>query len=157
MPRLLLTSTVLLAVFAAQATAAAAPVVPLSSQQAIAKRAGLLAYVPARVPTGFHYWRWTYTPKPRALRIWFRNRANWQITFVVSPQAGPCDRAKEKSFQLDGNKVYWSHTRNEQQAWRCVTGTNGRPVRLTAAIAQPSTVFSDSGLGRVAAAGKRIT
>ena len=63
----------------------------------------------------------------------------------------------EKSFQLDGNKVYWSHTGAEQQAWRCVTGPNGRQVRLVASSPQPPTKFADVGLGRVVASGKRIS
>ena len=62
----------------------------------------------------------------------------------------------EKSFQLDGNKVYWSHTGAEQQAWRCVTGRNGQRVRLVASSPQPATKFADVGLGRVVASGKRI-
>jgi hypothetical protein len=153
---LTLTSAVLAAVVAAQSAEASAPVVPLRAQHAIARRTALYAYAPARLPVGFHYEHWTFSPKPAALRIWFKNRSGWEITFVASPQTGPCDQGKEKSFQLSGNKVFWSHTRNEQQAWRCVTGVNGKQVRLTAATAQPSTKFSDSGLGGVSAAGKRI-
>ena len=62
----------------------------------------------------------------------------------------------EKSFQLDGNKVYWSHTGAEQMAWRCVTAPSGKQVRLVASSPQPSTKFADVGLGRVVASGKRI-
>jgi hypothetical protein len=45
--------------------------------------------------------------------------------FTASPDAACTDGGKEKTFQLDGNKVYWAHT-------------------------------TDTGLGRVAAAGRRI-
>ena len=62
----------------------------------------------------------------------------------------------EKSFQLDGNKVYWSHTGAEQMAWRCVK-PSGRQVRLVASSPQPPTKFADVGLGRVVASGKRIS
>ena len=134
----------------------AAPPVPLRSQQAIKQRTKLYAYVPARVPIGFRYYRWSFTPKPPALRIVFRNKAGWQIVFSATPGAACTGAGKEKSFQLDGNKVYWSHTATEQQAWRCVTGRNGKPIRLTASTAVPPTKFSDTGLGQVAAAGRRI-
>jgi hypothetical protein len=137
-------------VVTAAASAAVGPV-PSRSQQAIEKRASTLAYVPARVPTGWRYYRWAFTPTPPALRIWFRNKARQEITFVASPLRGACQAGREKTFQLDGNKVYWSHTANEQQAWRCV----GK-VRLTVATPLPPTKFSDTGLGIVAASGHRV-
>ena len=139
------------AIAASAASAAAAPVVPVRSQQAIARKIPRYAYVPARVPLGFRYYRWATTQSPQALRIWFRDKAKREITFVASKQNGACASGKEKSFQLDGNKVYWSHSANEQQAWRCIGA-----VRLTVATPLPPTKFSDSGLGIVAASGHRI-
>jgi hypothetical protein len=144
-----------LIVLASLAVAAASPV-PVHSQQAIKQRTALYAYVPARVPLGFRYYRWSFTPKPPALRIQFRNKAGWEIVFSASPGAACSGAGKEKSFQLDGNKVYWSHTATEQRAWRCVVGRNGKPIRLTASTTVPPTKFSDTGLGQVAAAGRRI-
>jgi hypothetical protein len=138
--------------------AAALVPVPLVVQHAIKKRTGTLGYVPARVPFGFRFVRWSYSASPRpATRIWFHRRLeppSWQITFVASKQAGPCPRG-EKSYQVDGNKVWWSHTRNEQQAWRCVAGSQGT-VRLTAATTLAPTVFAAVALAQVAAAGHRI-
>ena len=90
------------------------------------------------------------------MRIRFANRAGWQIRFVAVRLRGSCRAGMEKSFQLDGNKVYWSHTGAEQMAWRCVTGPDGRQVRLVASSPQPPTRFADVGLGRVVASGKRI-
>jgi hypothetical protein len=57
----------------------------------------------------------------------------------------------EKSFQMAGIKVYWSHTANEQQAWRCVNG-----MKLVAATSLAPDRFADVGLGRVAASAHRI-
>jgi hypothetical protein len=57
----------------------------------------------------------------------------------------------EKSFQLAGNKVYWAHTSNEQQAWRCVNRT-----KLVAATSLTPDRFADVGLGRIVASGRRI-
>ena len=114
--------------------------------------------MPARVPFGFRYSRWSYSTKPQPVtRIWFHRRgkpAAWVITFVASKQSGPCPRG-QKSYQVDGNKVWWSQTRNEQQAWRCVTGPHG-VVRLTAATPLAPTAFAAVGLAQVAAAGHRI-
>lgn len=144
-----------LILLAAVAVATSQPV-PLHSQQAIKQRTALYAYVPARVPIGFRYYRWSFTPKPAALRIQFRNRAGWEIVFSASSGAACTGAGKEKSFQLDGNKVYWSHTAAEQQAWRCVAGRNHKLIRLTASTTVPPSKFSDAGLGQVAAAGHSI-
>lgn len=128
---------------------AATPIVPLSVQQAIARRAPLVAYVPARIATGYRYRTWTY--QGGAVRIWFRNKANKEIVFVAARRRTPCTNGREKTFQMGGNKVYWGHTSEEQQSWRCVNG-----VQLTAATPQPPTEFADVGLGRVAASAHRI-
>lgn len=136
---------------------AAVPLVPPTVQHAIAHRTALYAYVPTRVAARYRYAHWTFTPSARpALRIWFRNPAGREWTFVASPRAGRCDRGKEKTFQLAGNTVYWRHTATEQQAWRCVTGANGKPVQLTAATSQPPTQFADVGLGTIVASARRI-
>jgi hypothetical protein len=139
----------------AGAASAGSPVVPRHSQVAIRLKLPSLAYVPARVPSGFRYYRWATTTRP-ALRIWFRDKAQHEITFVATNQVGPCATGREKTFQLDGNKVYWSHTANEQQAWRCVAGPNKRVVRITALTPLPPTKFADTGIGRVAASGLYI-
>jgi hypothetical protein len=147
-------AAVLLAGILAAAASAAAPVVPVNSQHALKKKLPALAYVPTRVGFGFRYYKWATTTRP-ALRIWFRDKASREITFVATFQKGACATGKEKSFQLDGNKVYWSHTRNEQQAWRCVL-RNGRTVRLTVATPIPPTTFADVGIGRIAASGRYV-
>ena len=132
----------------------AAPVVPVHSQQALKKKLPALAYVPTRVGSGFHYYKWATTTRP-SVRIWFRDKAAREITFIATYQRGPCATSKEKTFQLDGNKVYWSHTANEQQAWRCLV-RNGRTIRLTVATPIPPTEFADVGIGRIAASARYI-
>ena len=155
MRRGLALSLALAGVAAASASAATAPVVPRHSQAALRHKLPALAYVPTRVGFGFRYYKWATTTRP-ALRIWFRDKAAREITFVATFQKGACATGREKSFQLDGNKVYWSHTSEEQQAWRCVKGTNGRLVRLTVATPIPPTRFADVGIGRIAASGLRV-
>jgi hypothetical protein len=132
------------------AAAAATPVVPTFTQHQIAKIATPgLAYVPARLAIGWHYRRWTHGPDQ--LRILFADKAGHLIAFSATVFAGNCRTGMEKSFQLAGVKTYWSHTANEQQAWRCVNG-----VRLVAATSLRSDQFADVGLGRIAASGHRI-
>jgi hypothetical protein len=133
----------------ASAAAAATPVVPTFTQHQIAQRAPSLAYVPARLAIGWHYRNWKV--EGGVLRIWFADKAGRTITFVAAPLTGSCRTGMEKSFQLAGVKVYWSHTANEQQAWRCVNG-----MRLVAATSLGPDHFADSGLGRIAASGHRI-
>ena len=142
------------AVAVAATANAATPVVPVHSQQALKKRLPSLAYVPTRVGSGFRYYKWATTTRP-ALRIWFRDKAAREITFIATFQTGACATGKEKTFQLDGNKVYWSHTANEQQAWRCLV-RKGRAVRLTVATSIPPTKFADVGIGRIAASGRYV-
>jgi len=153
---LIVTGTLIVGLAVASIAAASTPPVPLHSQRAIRERTALYAYVAARVPIGFRYYRWSFTPKPPALRVVFRNKAGWEVVFSASPGAACSGAGKEKSFQLDGNRVYWSHTATEQQAWRCVVGLNHKLIRLTATTTLPPTKFADSGLGQVAAAGHYV-
>jgi hypothetical protein len=136
------------------ALVAAAPVVPRGVQAQIARGAPQLAYVPTRTLIGFRYRTWK--AEAGVVRIWFRNRAGGEITFVAAPLRGSCRTGMEKSFQLAGNKVYWGHRETEQQAWRCVRGRSGRMVRLVAASAQPPTTLAEVGLGRVVASARRV-
>jgi hypothetical protein len=122
--------------------------VPVPVQHEIARKAPLVAYVPARLAIGWRYHHWTNSG---ALRIFFRNKSGREIVFVAARFSGVCRSGMEKSFQLDGVKVYWSHTANEQQAWRCVNG-----MKLVAASSLPPERFADVGLGRLAASGHRI-
>ena len=122
--------------------------IPLPIQHEIVQKAPLAAYIPARGAIGWHYTRWTHAG---AVRIYFSNKAGKEIVFVAAPFKGNCRAGMEKSFQLAGNKVYWGHTANEQQAWRCVNGT-----KLVASTSLSPDRFADVGLGRIVASGHRI-
>jgi hypothetical protein len=123
-------------------------VVPAPVQHQIAQKAPLVAYVPTRLAIGWHYEQWT---QQGALRIFFANTAGREIVFVASRFEGNCRAGMAKSFQLAGNKVYWSQTATAQQAWRCVNGT-----KLVVTTSLPPNRFADVGLGRIAASGQRI-
>ena len=104
MRRLALVSIVLLALSAGSAFAfMPSHPVPASVEKQIAKRAGLESYSPARMMTGWHYQRWQYVPGE--LRIWFTNRSNWPVKFVVTPLlAKTCAAGKQQTFQLAGQQ-----------------------------------------------------
>jgi len=136
------------AVAGTSAAAAATPVVPVFTQHRIAATVPALAYVPARLAIGWRYERWSHAG---ALRIFFVNKAGREIVFTASRFNGSCRAGMEKSFQLAGVKVWWAHTSNEQEAWRCVNG-----VKLVAATSLATNRFADVGLGRIAASGHRI-
>jgi hypothetical protein len=141
-------------VAAAAASAVAKPIVPRPVQLRILRAKPALAYAPTRMALGFRYVRWQQSPAN--VEISFDNTVGWEIRFIALTTSGSCRTGMEKSFQLDGNKVYWSHTPAEQMAWRCVSGPSGRQVRLVASSPQPRTKFADVGLGRVVALAKRI-
>ena len=150
-----LTLVLAAAVSAGGAWAASTSLVPAFAQAEIAKRVPLLPYVPSRLAApSFRYSKWTHTGS--ALRIWFRNKAGQEIVFVAARSKAPCAAGKEKTFQLSGVKVYWGHTSEEQQAWRCVLDPKGNQVRLVAATALSPSQFADVGLGTIVASGHRI-
>ena len=74
-----------------------------------------------------------------------------EVVFIASRFKGNCRSGMEKSFQMAGVKVYWGHTSNEQEAWRCVDGR-----RLGAATSLPPDRFADVGLARLVASGHRL-
>ena len=159
MRRLALVSLVLLALSAGSALAFMHPV-PASVEKQIAKQAGLESYSPARMMTGWHYQRWQYVPGE--LRIWFANRSNWPVEFVVTPLLAKTWAAgKQQTFQLAGNKVYWSQSTDpsldyRQQAWRCVKSPSGRWMRIVVSSTVSATKLAGVGLGSVAAAGRLV-
>ena len=140
---------------AATAGASAKPVVPRTVQLRILHATPALAYAPTRTAFGFRYVSWQKSPSN--LEITFDNMAGWEIRFIALRTSGSCRTGMEKSFQLDGNKVYWSHTGAEQMAWRCVTSPSGRQLRLVASSPQPPTTWADSGLGVIVASGRWVT
>ena len=124
--------------------------VPAPVQHQIAQKAPLVAYAPARLAVGWRYSTWS-TGEFGALHIVFTNKAGRKIEFVAARFKGNCRAGMTKSFQLAGNKVYWSQTATGQQAWRCVNGK-----KLAATTSLPPNRFADVGLGRMAASGHRI-
>jgi hypothetical protein len=146
---------VLLAAIAALALpfAAAARPVPDSAVLAIDRKAVNRNFMPTRMLIGYRFASWSY--RNGVLRIPFRNKAGRAIDWTVAPMTGTCRAGMQKSFQLAGNRVWWSQSGGVQRAWRCVFGADGRPLRIAATSTTPSAKLADVGLGRVVASGKR--
>jgi hypothetical protein len=142
-----------LVVLALPAAASAARPVPAPALLAIDRAAALRNYLPTRMLPGYRYASWSQRGKTLTVR--FRNPAGRTIVWTVAPMSGACDTGKQKSFQLAGNKVWWSQSGGVQRAWRCVFGQDGKPLRLTASSSTPPTRLADVGLGRVAASARR--
>jgi hypothetical protein len=145
----------LVVVAAAGGTVALAATRPVSGSAllTIERSAGFRNFLPTRMLFGFGYDRWSN--RGGILRVDFENKAGWQLEWRVQPMLGGCGGGSTKTFQLDGNKVWWAQIGAEQQAWRCVFGLDGKPLRLVAATTTPPSKLADSGLGIVAASAKR--
>ena len=126
--------------------------IPHNALLAIDHAAGYRNYLPTRV-LGFSYSGWS--KQGAVLRVQFRNKSGVRLEWRVLPMSGNCDTAKQKSFQLGGNKVFWAQNATEQYAWRCVFDQAGKPLRLEAATTAPPSRFAPAGLGIVAAHARR--
>jgi len=135
------------------AAAQAARPVPEQAVLAIDRKAATRNFMPTRMLIGFTYVSWSY--RGGVLRIDFRNKAGRTVSWRVAPMNGACDRGKQQSFQLAGNKVWWSQSGGVQRAWRCVFGQDGKPLRLTASSSTPPTKLAGVGLGTVVASARR--
>jgi len=114
------------------------PLVPPAIQHVIEHKAGPLAYVPTRSPFGYRYLSYSWSNGGKQLTVRLHNRhyatSNTNRTVVVTARyadgsLAACGSGNEKSYQVDGNKV-WSA--GGDTAWRCVRGAQGRVVKIVA-------------------------
>jgi|tagenome__1003787_1003787.scaffolds.fasta_scaffold20219142_2 hypothetical protein len=135
--------------------AAAASVRPVSGTPllSIDRKAVNRNFLPTRMLPGYTYASWSY--RNGVLRLGFRNPAGSTIAWTVAPMNGSCDRGKQGSFQLAGNKVWFAQGEGVQRAWRCTFGMDGRAVRVTASSATSPSRLAGVGLGTVVASAKR--
>jgi len=114
------------------------PVVPPFVQHVIQVRAGDLAYVPTRAPFGYRYrsYTWNRATKQLTVRLHDRHYASSNKNRTVAVTAEwlnlplvRCGDGNEKSYQVDGNKVF---SAGGTLAWRCVRGAGGRTVKILA-------------------------
>lgn len=85
----------------------------------IKKRDPQTAFVPTRLPIGYHYIKWT--PGRKGFDIYFGPAATPAMGFDVLETSCAKYGHPMRTFHLNGFTVYWSATYEDQQAWRCIT------------------------------------
>jgi hypothetical protein len=114
------------------------PLVPPFIQHVIEQKAGPLAYVPTRSPFGYRYLSYSWSASGKRLTVRLHDKhykpSNANRTVAVTAEwfggaPSTCGEGNEKSYQVDGNKVF---SAGGMLAWRCVRGVNGRTVRILA-------------------------
>jgi hypothetical protein len=152
--RLVAVVAVLLLASASAAAAKSTPVVPPFIQHLAQARAGVLAYVPTRVPLRYRYVGYGWRGRVLEIRVADRRfplDGRHSVAFTARRFRGTlasCGAGRERTLQMGGNKVYWDGA----VAWRCVRGRDGRLVRLAAS--GPN--LPDVALGRVVASAKAV-
>jgi hypothetical protein len=143
----------LLLLAAPPAHAKSAALVPPFIEQLVRTKAGALAYVPTRAPFRYRYVGYGWNGGTLRIKLADRRFAldgRHSLVFTAQRFRGTlagCGASRERSLQMGGNKVYWDGS----VAWRCVRGSDGRLVRLTASGPK----LPDVALGRVVASAKR--
>jgi hypothetical protein len=152
--RLVAVVAVLLLASASTAAAKSTPVVPPFIQQLAQAKAGVLAYVPTRVPFRYRYVGYGWNGRVLEIKVADRRfplDGRHSVAFTARRFRGTlasCGAGRERTLQMGGNKVYWDGA----VAWRCVRGWDGRLVRLAAS--GPN--LPDVALGRVVASAKAV-
>jgi hypothetical protein len=110
----------------------------------VAKEGGTL-FLPARTPLFYRYRSGavvangklsvTFTNRVRirqGLWKWTNTSFLWEVLPVASPTACARRAAVSRTFQVDGNRVYWTDGADGGSAWRCVVDRHGRSHVLVA-------------------------
>jgi len=100
------------------------PVVPLSVQHLLRRRAPRAAYVPHRLPPGYSY-ATRENLNPRGFDLYFSccddNLPLLGFDALLPKRSEPCNQGiASKVFRLDGVLVSWNTGHNNQEAWRCI-------------------------------------
>ena len=138
--------------------------VPAALRAHLAAESGGVLFLPARTPDFYRY-RSGAAVENGKLVVRFTNRVRiregvWQWTkktFVWNAarySRGDCTAfaTRDKTLQLDGNKVYWSA--GNGVAWRCVKDARGRAYVLSASSA---TGLGEGGLATAVASGLDVS
>ena len=141
--------------------------VPAPLRARLAAQSGGTLFLPARTPLFYRYRSGAAVANGR-LSVAFTNRVRirqglWRwtkSTFTWNVRPLPASTAcsdwmpKDKTLQVDGNKVYWSASGNGGTAWRCVTDKRGRSLVLSASSTGN---LGDVGLAIVVASGLDVS
>jgi hypothetical protein len=136
--------------------------VPPATRAKLAAAASGSLYLPARVPLFYRYRSGARlangnvtVPFTNRVRVrqgvwrWTNESFNWTVQRLGSGKPCASWATPTRSFQLSGNKVYWSSSLNGGTAWRCATNAHGQSYVMGAAGGK----LSDVGLGLVVASG----
>jgi len=137
--------------------------VPAPLRAQLASESGGVLFLPARTPSFYRY-RSGATVSNGKLSVTFTNRVRiregvWQWTkktfrWDAQRYSGDCTAfaTPDKTFQLSGNKVYWSASLGV--AWRCVEDARGRSYAISASSA---TGLGDLALASAIASGLDVS
>ena len=140
---------------------------PAPLRARLAAQSGGSLFLPARAPLFYRY-RSGAAVTGGVLSVPFINRVRirqglWRWTkdsyvWHVQPLAASVDcsnwKPRDKTLQVDGNKVFWSASSDGGTAWRCVTDRRGRPLVLSASAGGR---IGDVGLAIVVASGLDVS
>jgi hypothetical protein len=119
--------------------------VPVGLRAKLAAESGGVLYLPARTPLFYRYRSGakvsggilsaTFTNRLRVrkgLWRWTKQTFLWQVRPLASAVSCPDWAGSQRTFQVDGNKVYWSTAATGDLTWRCVTDRRGKRHVLVA-------------------------
>jgi hypothetical protein len=132
-------------------------VIPQSVQREIEKSFGRLAYVPTRLPPGYHYSQhFSYSPTDFGLSFNKRGDVHDQLGYTV--REAHCPGGTMRVFRVNALRIRWSGTYEDQQAWRCIKSGNAslivsasRSISGDSALDTPKRVHDALVLARVVA------
>jgi hypothetical protein len=150
-------SALAIAVSAGALWAAALPVVPIDAQYQIKQHApARFRYVPTWMASGYRYYAWTSGRTGldiRFLRGTPGTIPHSEIGFAVTRLKCSALRSQRR-FRIHGRTVYWSATKQDQQAWTCFP--NRVLVDVTATTLGGGAKATPAAVARVAASARKL-
>jgi hypothetical protein len=132
----------------------------------LAKQLGGTLYLPARAGTGYRYRSGAKVtngvltvPFTQRVRIrqgvyqWTKQSYVWRTQPLHAGTACVDWAPKDKTYQVGGNKVYWSST--NAVTWRCVTTKSGKHLVLSASA--PGSKYASVGLATIVGSGLDVS
>lgn len=137
--------------------ATALPVVPIDAQYQIKQHApARLRYVPTWMASGYRYYAWTSRRTGLDIRFLHGTQGtipHGEIGFGVVRLRCSALRSQRR-FHIHGRTVYWSATKQDQQAWTCFP--NRVLVDVTATTLGGGAKATPAALARVAASARKL-
>lgn len=135
---------------------------PQPVQRAIAKNDPGLAYFPTRLPPGYHYTE-HFSNGPNDFGLSFSKSREMHDQLGYQVREANCRGGAMHIFRLNGARIRWSGTYEDQQAWRCFTSDNvsfiisaSRSISGDSALDTPRRLHNALVLARVVANIKHV-